>query len=57
MIRKGSQMVWEVLTASIFTEAASLCLVSNVLMIQRGESIPSVMVIAVNVQDFLALHT
>lgn len=50
-------MVWEVLTASIFTEAASLCLVSNVLMIQRGESIPSVMVIAVNVQDFLALHT
>jgi hypothetical protein len=50
-------MVWEVLTASIFTEAASLCLVSNVLRTQKGGSIPSVMVIAVNVQDFLALHT
>lgn len=37
MIRKGSQMVWEVLTASIFTEAASLCLVSNVLRTQKGE--------------------
>jgi hypothetical protein len=50
-------MVWEVLTASILTEAASLCLVSNDLRIQKDESIPSVMVITVYVQDFLALHT
>jgi hypothetical protein len=44
-------------TASILTEAASLCLVSRAQRIGRCETVPSVVIIAVNVQDFLALHT
>ena len=50
-------MVREVPTASILTEAASLMIVSKAHGIRGCETIPSVVIIAVDVQDLLALHT
>lgn len=50
-------MVWAVLTASILTEAASLRPVSKAQSDRGREALPSIVIIAVDVQDLLALHT